>query len=132
MSREIKFRMWNDQGKRFHFGSDAFECLRQQMCGVYDHVGRNGAAFEQFTGLTDKNGVEIYEGDVLSHCPEKFPKDKPLPYEIIFKDGSFRQSWKCVKSVKPILCADTLKEFQDTIIGNIHEGEQKPLLKVRS
>lgn len=60
MSREIKFRAWNKKGKCWiTFGG----VIYRYENGTLDIVDSDNLIYEQYTGLKDKNGKEIYEGD---------------------------------------------------------------------
>jgi hypothetical protein len=73
--REIKFRFWLGHIKKMTFPHTLQEVSRIIPDFTEDIIPL------QFTGLFDKNGKEIYEGDLLIHMGKV--------YKIMFLDGFF-------------------------------------------
>lgn len=135
MNREIEFR-----GKRLDNGEWICGDLMHDNhggCYIYplDSLGlfaENKVANDtigQFTGLVDKKGVKIYEGDIVKHpyIDPIFrdlvePKDGDgVTSEVVFHDGAF-----CVKyDINDFIYLDSFtRHGYVEVIGNIHDNPE--------
>jgi len=100
--REIKFRVWAKKLKQVIYMSDARKtpyCLRLDLEGhlydtAYDRDDEDenvNDCFElmQFTGLKDKKGNEIYEGDLIEAWFPGMPHNMRAKQVITFMNGFF-------------------------------------------
>jgi uncharacterized phage protein (TIGR01671 family) len=120
--REIKFR-----GKRLDNGEWLYGSLviLNGRYFIFDDANRHEVdptTVGEFTGLKDKNGKEIYEGDVIAlHCP----RIKLVLIES-FTIPATQLLWGALVDRKELcylrLDQDWIYKFGKEVIGNIHDN----------
>lgn len=115
--REIKYRAWHKDKKQMIKGSLLYWFKACAESGKGESVF-DACEWMQFTGLKDKDGTEIYEGDVLEnrHCRELSKA------ECFFEEGGFQFKGTGCSSCDEELSNNILSNFE--VIGNIWENPE--------
>ena len=129
--RTIKFRGKTDSGK-WCFGYFLHDGQRGRFVitdGLLEINRVNPDTVGQYTGLKDKSGKEIYDGDILAHNGEPigYVVDGVRGYcfDVIYFSPKYEESW----SLYGIVVNDFHGDVE--IIGNIHDPEWQEKLNLK-
>ena len=133
MNRPIKFRVWDKTTNRYlqelgiyywhiPYSLDGEEITGEaNLFGLSELLRHNNFVAQQYTGLTDKNGKEIYEGDIVKYKTWTGSHDgitEEHQTQVQFKDGAYYPRYIDDE------CEDSwysFKVYDLEVVGNIME-----------
>jgi len=126
--RTIKFRAW-DKVRKVMLVNHTFRSIAET--GLYNNPK---LIWEQFTGLLDMNGKEIYEGDIvrdyIGNCIYVF-KFGTISYTVKSKltdqlnDVTFTGFYVDIPKIgTELLLCSSVKEIEIEVLGNVHDNPE--------
>lgn len=113
--RILKFRAWNIE-KKYMVEWDVIKSWHFYIIDLPQWE------FMQFTGLHDKNGKEIWEGDIVRNPQDEVGK-------VVYSTGSFWAQFIPPHNWDPMVPAVLLDDKNFEVVGNIYKDENPELLE---
>lgn len=116
MAREIKFRAWDQVEKRFYIPVIRYKSkINSELWYGSEIQGETSDPIMQYTGLKDKNGKEIYEGDIVK-SRSIFGVNNSTGFVTYFQNRFL------IRNEIEIIQEFSEPEFECVVVGNIYEN----------
>jgi len=118
-NRKLKFRAWDKLNKSFTYSDTGYQghyvlTLDGKFQNLQNGSGGDEYVVQQYTGLKDKNGKDIYEGDFIKATSDQYENENFVG-KVIFDEGSYL-TWINKNDIRGI------NEDDFEVIGNIFDN----------
>jgi len=123
--REIKFRQW--MGNRFSYWGflDKPKCFASpSSSNQFGGLSGLNTTHQQFTGLQDSKGVDIYEGDIVRYRCKSGSLSWDEPHPVVWRHTAFRFGNFGLGFNMPGVLEEHENQPFLTVIGNIYEDKE--------
>lgn len=114
LTKCVGYDDWDKDGYTMHGG------------GIMKYANEERFILQQYTGLRDKNGKYIFEGDVLNTHYEE--GEGPIKGIVFYSNGAFKvtSDWVNIKdyTVYDLLDEDLIQGNNAEVIGNLYENPE--------
>jgi uncharacterized phage protein (TIGR01671 family) len=119
--RLLKFRAYDVENKKWITDETMIDSEGAPMFWEGSH-GKE-ISIQQFTGLIDKNGKEIWEGDRVM-VRSQYETEEPIESEntVYFRDGAFRCGFHNMNLGEKV-CTGSEGNWNMEVVGNIHDNK---------
>ena len=109
----IKFRAWDKNENRYFIDGNAGRLGNLICCNDWDMFDPDDYVWEQFTGLKDASGKDVYEGDIVEVTSQYWGM-LGNRYEVKFTQGAFYVKYGLLSEISPSI----------SVIGNMHTNPE--------
>ena len=128
--REIKFRAWSNYEQKYYYNiglindniyADLGDNYGDENWQIIGSMFDDDISIEQYTGIKDRRGFEIYEGDIVKY--------QDRDYSEVFGQGDvYYDGDDCmfkIRCVGFVLFFINLSNEELEVVGNIHDKEKE-------
>jgi len=122
--REIKFRSWFEKSKTMSLNFSLEDALKHEV----DYVG--DCVFMQYTGFKDRNGIEIYDGDIITFHSDDDLEDYGEEYWEVKFQNSTPVAWYSENEYRYLdrdidsFSCEIPEDWEINVVGNIYENKE--------